>query len=174
MRKIAIFNQSDQMALLGACQSDHEYIPIWLMMRCGMHPSDVSRAKDNITFSGDFMEYRRAKNQKPMRIMIPKDLKPRLEKWLKSGRKISREGYFHLVRRVGIRINHPECTPMSLRHTFCIEELRRYMKMLRPPPDYMFLLAKRMGCGVEIVRQNYIDLEQWEGIGEESDGKEPS
>lgn len=169
MNKIAIFDQSLQMALIGACQSDHEYIPMWLMMRCGMHPSDVSRAKENITFSGDFIEYHRAKNQKPMRIMIPKDLKPRLEKWLKSGRKLSRMGYYYLVKRVGERIGHPEWTPMNLRHVFCIEELRRYAKMQRPPPDYMYLLAQRMGCGIKIVRQNYLDLQQMEDLGVESD-----
>ena len=164
-QKIAIFDRSDQMALLGACESDQEYVPIWLMMRCGMHPSDVSRANEKVRFNGEFIEWKRAKNSKSRREIVPPVVRPRLEKWLKNGRKLTRIAYNLLVKRVGERIDHPEYSPMTLRHTFCIEQLRHFSSMDKPPPDFIGLVAIKMGCTREVVYQNYIDLEQWERMG---------
>lgn len=166
MQKIAIFDPTEQASLLGACESDNEFIPIWLMMRCGMHPSDISAARTKFKFNGQFLEWKRAKNSKPRREMIPEDVLPRLRKWLKSGRKLTRIGYFLLVQRVGGRVGHPEWSPMTLRHTFGLEELRRFAKQQPPPPDFIGLVAKKMGCTRDVVMQNYIDLGQWERLGE--------
>ena len=164
-QKIAIFDEIEQKALLGAAESDHEFIPIWLMMRCGMHPSDVTNAKHKLRFNGEFIEWKRAKNSKPRREIVPEDVRPRLEKWLKKGRKLTRIGYNLLVKRVADRIGHEEYTPMTLRHTFCIQQLRYFSGMDRPPPDFIGLVAIKMGCTREVVYQNYIDLEQWERMG---------
>lgn len=157
-RKIAIFEACDQDALLQACESDNEFVPIWLMMRCGMHPSDVSDAKDKITINGQFIEYKRAKNAKSRRELVPENILPRLVKWLKVGRRLTREGYFYLVARVGNRVDHPEYSPMTLRHTFCIQQLREYADN----PDPIRLVSIKMGCSEDIVAQNYLDLNQWE------------
>ena len=165
-QKIAIFNEVEQKALLGACESDHEFIPIWLMMRCGMHPSDVTKAKDKIRFNGDFIEWKRAKNSKSRRELVPADVRPRLEKWLLKGRKLKRGSYNLLVSRIGERIGHPEYSPMTLRHTFCLQQLRHFQNLERPPPDFIGLVATKMGCTREVVYQNYIDLTQWESMGE--------
>ena len=168
-RKLAIFDKRDQMALLGACEGDNEFVPIWLMMRCGMHPSDVSAAGKKITWNGRTIEWKRAKNAEPRREMIPKDVAARLEHWLKRGRKLTREGYFHLVRRVGERVGHSEYSPLTLRHTFGLNELRRFNDMPKPPPDIFSLVAIKMGCTEKTVKGYYIDLEQWERLGEEDD-----
>jgi integrase len=165
-QKLAIFEEQEQNALLGACQeNDNEYIPIWLMLRCGMHPSDISKAKDKFRFNGQFLEWKRAKNSKPRREIVPKDVMPRLVKWLKKGRKLTRVGYYQLVQRVGTRVGHPEYSPMTLRHTFGLQELRKFMRQKPPPPDFIGLVAKKMGCDREVVMQNYIDLTQWENLG---------
>ena len=164
-QKIAIFDETEQAALLGVCESDQEYVPMWLMMRCGMHPSDVSRAKEKLRFNGDFIEWKRAKNSKPRREIVPKDVRPRLEKWLTKGRHITRVGYNLLVSRIGERIGHSEYSPMTLRHTFCLQQLRYFMGMDPPPPDFIGLVATKMGCTREVVYQNYLDLAQWEGLG---------
>jgi integrase len=164
-QKLAIFDEQDQAALLGKCESDNEFIPIWLMLRCGMHPLDVSRARDKIRFNGQFIEWKRVKNAETRREIIPKDILPRLERWLKQGRKLTRGGYFQLVGRVGARMGHPEYSPQTLRHTFGLQELKRFIKMPKPPPDYMALVAKKMGCRKETVMQYYIDLDQWERLG---------
>jgi integrase len=171
MQKLAIFDEQEQNALLGACQeSDNEYIPIWLMLRCGMHPHDISKAKDKFRFNGQFLEWKRAKNSKPRREIIPKDVRPRLEKWLKHGRKLTRVGYNQLVHRIGARVGHPEYSPLSLRHTFGLQELRGFMKQRPPPPDFIALVAQKMGCKRETVMQFYIDLTQWAGLGGQQDG----
>ena len=162
-RKLAIFEKSDQLALLAACEianggrGDPEFVPIWLMMRCGMHPSDISDAKDIIKINGQFIEWRRAKNEEPRRELVPKDVMPRLINWLKKGRKLRRQGYFELVRRVGERVGHPEYSPMSLRHTFCDEMLEKY----KDNPDPIRLVARLMGCSEEVVLDNYLSLDQW-------------
>jgi len=171
-QKLAIFDEKEQAALLGACESDSEFIPLWLMMRCGLHPCDISRSKEKFSFDGDFLMWKRAKNAKPRREHIPPDIRPRLERWLRHGRKLSRVGYYQLVRRVGARIGHPEWTPMTLRHTFCLQELRRYSSMRPPPPDFISLVARRMGCTREVVIQNYLDLTQWESLGGKEGGEQ--
>ena len=167
-QKTAIFDEKDQFTLLGACESDREFVPVWLMMRCGMHPSDVSKAKEKLRFNGDFIEWKRAKNSKPRRELVPKDVKPRLEKWLERGRILTRVGYNLLVGRIGDRVGHPEYSPMTLRHTFCIQQLRYFSGMERPPPDYIGLVAVKMGCTRDVVVQNYIDLQQWMDLAGES------
>ena len=168
-QKTAIFKETDQLALLGACESDNEFIPIWLMMRCGMHPSDVSNASKKVTFQGKFMFWGRVKNQYRRREIVPDSIRPRLDAWLKRGKKLSREGYFHMVGRVGERVDHPEYSPMSLRHTFAIQELRRMAKMNPQPPDPIALLAQKMGCTKAVAQQNYLDLQDWERLGEEGE-----
>ena len=166
-QKLAIFDEQEQKALLGACESDGDFIPVWLMLRCGMHPHDVSKAKDKFRFNGQFLEWKRAKNAKSRREIIPKDVRPRLEKWLKQGRKLTRVGYNQLVHRIGARVEHPEYSPLSLRHTFGLQELRGFMKQRPPPPDFIALVAQKMGCKRETVMQFYIDLKQWEDLGGE-------
>ncbi len=177
VQKLAIFDEKEQYALLGACEGDNEFVPIWLMMRCGMHPSDVAMAREKFRFNDQgkvrFLEWSRVKNAKPRREIVPDDIRPRLERWLAKGRKLTREGYFQLVRRVGARIGHPEYSPQTLRHTFCLQELRRFMRQNPPPPDPISLVAQKMGCTVAVVRQNYIDMLQWEALGGPSnDGQE--
>jgi len=160
MRKTAIFETTDQDALLRTCEGDNEFVPTWLMMKCGMHPSDVSCAREKIIINGQFIEYHRAKNAKPRREMVPADVMPRLISWLEHGRKLSRIGYYYLVSRIGARIGHPEYTPMTLRHTFCIQQLREYADN----PDPIRLVSIKMGCSENIVSQNYIDLKDWQKV----------
>ena len=167
MKKDAIFDPSDQKALLGACESDGEYIPIWLMMNCGMHPSDVSKSTKKIAVHGHYIEWKRAKNENPRREPIPLLLSGRLENWLKRGKKLTREGYWHLVGRVGERVGHPEYSPSTLRRTFGLNELRRFNTMRNPPPDIFKLVAKKMGCSEKVVRDYYIELTDWERLGED-------
>lgn len=167
--KLAIFDPKEQAALLGACESDSEFVPIWLMLRCGMHPSDISKAAEKFRFNGQFLEWRRAKNSKQRRELVPEDILPRLQRWLKQSRKLGRVGYNQLVHRIGTRVAHPEYSPLTLRHTFCLEELRRFMRMRPPPPDFIALVAQKMGCTREVVMQNYIDLVQWESLGGQQD-----
>lgn len=164
-QKLAIFDEQEQFALLGACEGDNEFVPVWLMMRCGMHPHDVSKAKEKFRFNGQFLEWKRAKNTKARREIVPPEVMPRLTEWLARGRKLTRVAYNQMVHRIGARVSHPEYSPLSLRHTFGLQELRRFMKMKPPPPDFIALVAQKMGCKRETVMQFYIDLTQWEGLG---------
>lgn len=165
MQKTAIQEESDQSALFSACESDSEFIPIWLMMRCGMHSYDVANAKTKLSVEGQFLTWKRAKNSRPRREIVPSDVMPRLKWWLARGKKLTPRGYNLLAHRIGERTGHPECSPMVLRKTFCLQELRRFMKMNPQPPDLIGLVATKMGCDRSVVQENYIDLIQWEGLG---------
>lgn len=167
MQKTAIFDEDEQLRIFSACESDREFVPIWLMMRCGIHPSDLSFEK--LRIEGRFLLWKRAKNANPRREMIPDDIMPKVKLWLARGKKLTRQGYNRMVSRVCERIGHPEYSPMTMRHTFCLQELRRLMRQRPPPPDFLTLVAKKMGCSRDVVAQNYIDLMQWESLGGEGE-----
>lgn len=166
-RKLAIFDETEQKALIGACEGDREYIPVWLMLKCGMHPHDITHAKEKFRFNGQFLEWKRAKNSNLRREIVPKDLLPRLKAWVESGQKLTRIGYNHLVHRVGERVGHPEYSPLTLRHTFGLQELRKTMNKKSPIPDPFAFVAQKMGCRRDTVLQYYIDADQWADLGED-------
>jgi len=166
-QKRAIFEDADQSALLGVCEGDSEFIPVWLMMRCGMHPCDVSTAGKKVKFDGKYISWKRAKNSYPRHELVPEYLRERMSAWLKRGRKLCRNGYWHLVSRVGSRIGHPEYSPQTLRHTFGTQMLKYYMSQPKPPPDVFDLVARKMGCSVFVVKGFYVDLQDWERAAED-------
>ncbi|MBU0684453.1 MAG: hypothetical protein ABIE25_09825 [Thermoplasmatota archaeon] len=173
-RKKAIFDEKIQRKLLDAC-SENEYIPIFLMLKLGMHPVDVlyrdGRWKvrkngeriwhDGMKFDGEWLEYRRCKNEQSRRFLIPVEVRPKLVHWMKYGRRISPDGIAQMVRRVGRRIGVDNLSPMNLRHTFGIQAFRRY----RGRNDAIALVASLMSCKEETARKYYLDLDQWMDAG---------
>lgn len=161
MQKNAIFKEQDQLAFLAEC-GDLEFVPCWLMLRCGMHTHDIVY-RDNLYFDGQWLQYKRCKTGRPRKFLIPPDVVPRLVKWLERGRRLTPDGYHKMVRRVGERAGlGTSITPMSLRHTFGLQELRRY----RRRADAIDLVAASMGCTRAVVVRYYIELQQWESMEE--------
>ncbi len=162
VQKVAIFEPEKQEALLRAC-SETEFIPVWLMMRCGMHIEDIVNRNEHFRFDGTWLLWRRSKTGRPRKVAVPPDVAPRLERWLKKGKRLTHNGYHKLVRRVGERAGlGRDITPMTLRHTFGLEMLRRY----RNRADAIDLVATMMGATPSVVRRYYVDLTQWERLGE--------
>jgi hypothetical protein len=65
-----------------------------------------------------------------------------------------------LTKRVGDRAGLAGVSPMTLRHTACLNFLRKN----RGHNDRLFLVAAKMGCSVQVVAQNYTDMESWEAM----------
>jgi len=159
--KEAIFDEKIQMSLLEACETDKEYIIVWMFINTGIHSKDLGGLKVK-NIDGHNILWRRAKNKKPRREMLPDDIMDRLIKFLNNKRRPkSRTSYLLIVQEIGDRIGLDHLSPMSLRHTFCINLLQEYGNH----PQCIDFVAKRMGCSRDVVVQNYIDLHQWVKLG---------
>jgi integrase len=165
--KQAIFDKAVQQRLLDACEGDKEYVVTWMFLNTGIHPKNLGELKiENL--SGQTLAWKRAKNARPRREMLPEELCTRLTRFLRwRGRPKSRVAYFQIIKRVGDRAGIPNVSPMTLRHTFCINLLREY----GAHPQTIDFVAKRMGCSRDVVIQNYIDLGQWEQLNPHADAK---
>ena len=163
--KKAIFDYKDQEKLLNSCESDKEYIILWLFLNTGMHPKDLGELTLKNIKNEEDISWKRAKNDKPRRETLPEDVMEKLKVFLKIKRRPkSRVAYYYIVRDVGARAKLKSIkgtiSPMTLRHTLCINLLREY----GDHPQAIDFVAKRMGCSREVVIQNYLDLQQWEKI----------
>jgi integrase len=173
-RKRAIFDEGLQEKILAVC-SESEYIPIWLMLKTGMHSVDVTyrngRYKvnrkgekewhDGLKFDGEYLEYKRCKNDQLREFRIPESIRPKLAHWLKNGRHISPGGLYQLVNRVGERAGVKGLSQMTLRHTFGTEALKRFSGR----NDAISFVAATMACSEAVVRRNYLNLDDWQNAG---------
>ena len=89
MQKDAIMSHDAQILLLAHAKEEgiHSYVPVWLMMRLGMHPRDLRK---ELTFTEGTLKWQRAKNHKPRKETIPAEMSDDLTAWLKDGRRYSR------------------------------------------------------------------------------------
>jgi len=158
MQKDAIMSQDAQLLLLAHAREEGltTLVPVWLMLRLGLHPADVAK---ELTFSNGTLKWGRAKNKVSRKEAIPDSVAHDLERWLSERRPYTRQGYNAMVRRLGALQGHPDWTPMTLRHTACIEFLREYLAKGRY--DAIDLVAVRMGCDRNVVAKNYLILDQW-------------
>ena len=156
--KLAIFDPVAVQSIRDAAQTLTERVVVGLMLETGIHPKDLI-GLDSLNLTDGWLQWKRAKNSRPRRELLPSDLAKDLERWLRyKGRPRSRVQIWRIVKSIGDRVGIPGLCPMSLRHTFCIMLLRQY----HGHPDRMLLTAHRMGCSIEVVAQSYLDLYQWE------------
>ena len=161
--KLAIFEKQDREKLLAACEDETEYMVIWIFLNTGMHPKNLIHLKPK-NLDGDWLTYKRAKNQKPRRELLPHDIAVRLEKWLHNRfRPKNRVSYWHICHEVGQRAGLKDVSPMTLRHTYCLILLES--PEIANHPDRLRLVSVKMGCSERVVMQNYLDLEQWKRRG---------
>lgn len=158
--KAAIFDPAKQAALLTACVEEEEWCTVWIILNTGMHPKNLVRlGPSNVDVkSGEwFLQYQRVKNDKARRYMLPPDVGERLRVFVAKRKRVqSTKGVWGIVKRVGARVGMPDVSPLSLRHTFCINLLREH--------DDIHLVAQEMGCSVQVVMRNYADLHAWKKL----------
>ena len=160
--KRAILDPKKEVELLEAADVVSERPAIWLMMKVGMHPENLLRLKEkNIDQDeqGIWLQFNRVKNAQPRRELLPNAIGNALIDFLlRKDRPKTRQGYWVMTERVGRRIGLKGISPMTLRHTACVNFLRQY----RDHTDRLKLVAVRMGCSERVVIQNYMDMEEWE------------
>lgn len=162
--KRGILDPKVEEKVLAAADPIMEWPAIWLMMKVGMHPENLVRLRVT-NFEKDsqacWLQFKRAKNSKPRREMLPVAVYGRVFAYIaRRDRPKTRQGYWDMARRVGEKAGLNGVSPMTLRHTACLNFLREF----RNHPDRFKLIATKMGCSEDIVAQNYIDMEAWERI----------
>lgn len=162
--KAPIYEPERQAAFLAAAAEEGEdaWCETYLMLKHGMHPKNVlSLLPSNVQQkTGEwFLSFKRVKNAKPRSDMLSRDVGPRIAAYVaKRARTKTRQGLFEMVRRVGKRVDIPDASPMTLRHTHCVNLIRRH----RGDPMCSLLVANNMGCAIDVVMRNYSHLDDWE------------
>lgn len=161
MRKTALFENKDCITFLDNAKTITDQVRSFLMLNYGMHPENLRRLqKDkNITERG-VLEYKRAKNDRPRRELLSKEQAKVIYSVVKRGAlKKSNRAYEYMCEEQGIGIDYssPPISPMTLRHTYVLNMMRRF--------DFdLELVSAKAGCNKSTVIQNYLDLEDWQDI----------
>jgi integrase len=159
-QKIAIVELEVQERILKACKPK-EYIGVYLMLKFGMHPKDLVR-KERLAFDGVWLSWKRAKTGRPRRFPISEDVRPKLAKWLATTTKKTRQAYWYTCKIVGLRVGIPNLSPMTLRHTACLNWIRE--EQAKGRTDVIDYVSVLMGATPDAVRRNYIDFEQYAAL----------
>ena len=163
-RKSAIFREEDQQRMLDACESNDEYVIVYLMMKYGVHPIDCVY-RDKMKYDGTMLRWPRCKTGLLREFLIAPSFKPKLEEWLAHGRRYSIDGIGDKVRTIAKRAGLKGVTPMSLRHTAALMLLHKW----RGHADAVQLAAEQLGCTEEVLRRNYVALKDWIQIREDEE-----
>ena len=152
--KYPILEQNYELKLLNACRNAKERGLISLLTITGMHVSTTrTLSRKNLKKQGDrtYIEYRRAKNGRPMRFEIPKTRLPDVLEFIDS-RKASRQYYHRIVKEIGTAAGFEDISPMTLRHSVCCAMLARDGNVS------LFTVPQKLGCSLQVVMRNYSQL----------------
>ena len=167
MQKVAIFDNDKVKLFLRSARTIDDEARMYMLVAFGMHPKNCRELMiENIT-EGNLLQFKRAKNSKMRRELLSEGVAEVLRDVISRNKlKISNTMYEDICKHLGrIAVPDYQCgnvSPMTLRHTFALNELRRTM-VGGNAPDFD-RVAMKMGCTINVVKQNYIDLEQWEDI----------
>ena len=161
---LALFDPDAPARILAAAQDDLDWGIAWCLLREGMHPTQILRLKPG-DLHGDWLRWKRVKNEKPREAFVLDGDKQRMELFLamqKPTRKTIWMRAVSMSRRAGY-----DATPRELRKTAILNWIREY----RGRNDMMDLIAARAGCSREVVARFYLSLTQWEEAGKPSEAK---
>jgi len=167
MQKLAIFENEKVRQFLRSARTIDDEARMYMLVAFGMHPKNCRGLDEDSITDGNLLQFKRVKSGKPRRELLSEGVAEVLRDVIKRG-KLNKSNtlYQDICKQLGrIVIPNYECghvSPMTLRHTFALNELRRTM-VGGNAPDFD-RVAMKMGCTIQVVKQNYIDLEQWEEI----------
>lgn len=164
VRKVAIFNNEDCIKLLESAKTITDQVRVYLMLAFGMHPENLRNLtggpKGNVRPEG-IIQFTRAKSYAPMRHLITENQAEVIIKIIRSGKlKVNNRTYEYVCKYMGESLPKYQTKPVSpdtLRHTYILNELRRFNCDLH-------LVSVKAGCHIRTVKQNYLDLLDWERI----------
>lgn len=167
MQKVAIFENEKVKNFLRSARTVDDEARMYMLVAFGMHPKNCRELTEESITDGGLLQYKRVKSAKSRRELLSENVAEVLRDVIKRKKlNISNTMYEDICKPLG-RIAVPDyqsgnVSPMTLRHTFALNELRRTM-VGGSSPDFD-RVAMKMGCTINVVKQNYIDLEQWESI----------
>ncbi len=162
---LAIFDPSAPARILAAARDDQDWGIAYLILREGMHPTQIVRLRPS-DLHDHWLTWKRVKNEKPREALIPDGDLERLKAFLAHPR-LSRKQMWarmlSLTRRAGF-----DATPRELRKTAILGWLRDY----KDRRDTLELVSARAGCSLETVTRYYLDLTMWEQAGAPSERRD--
>ncbi len=159
---LAIFDPAAPARILAEARDDHDWGIAYLILREGMHPTQIVRLRAS-DLHGSWLTWKRVKNEKPREALIPDGDRERLIAFL-SRPKLCRKQMWERMKAMTRRAGY-DATPRELRKTAILNWLREY----RDRNDVLHLVAARAGCDVETVTRYYLDLTMWEQAGAPSE-----
>lgn len=160
---LAIFDPEAPAKILAAARDDLDWGIAWTILREGMHPEQIRRLRPDNLKGGEWLVWRRVKNENPRQAFVPQADRERMGRFL-AWDKPSRVTIWHRAVAMASRAGY-EANPRELRHTAILNWLREYAGR----NDALDLTAARAGCSREVVSRYYISLRQWEELGRPSE-----
>ena len=138
----------------GVCRNDYERGMVYILQHTGMHISSLCDLQDGDIDLKGFIHWRRPKNDKPMRSLIPKGDIPGCEKWILmwGENRRSHRAIQYKIATIGERAGYPGLAAMSFRTQYACTLLDEGT----PPHKVVFM----MGCSLETLMNHYTQLEQ--------------
>jgi hypothetical protein len=168
-QKIAIQRNEDVLTFLNAAKTLTDQVRAFCLVNYGSHPENLRGWKNgkHITIGENtgIIEYKRAKNAKPMTFIIPKHHAEAIASVVRRGRlNVSNRRYEQICGYMGESVPDyltPPVSPWTMRHTFILNSLKRHLNH----PNCMNLVAIEAGCTVETVARNYLTMNEWIAAG---------
>ena len=170
--KIAIQDNQDVINFLKASKNLEDEVRMYLIIAFGMHPKNLrtlkagdDKTKGNVITKRGVLEFKRAKNQKPRRELLSEEIATVIWHVAKRGKLNVTNTYLQQIckeqgRKAIPKYKTPPVSPMTLRHTYILNQLRRHTGRA----DRIDLVTKGAGCTRDVVMQNYLDYADWEGL----------
>ena len=163
---LAIFDPDAPARILAAAQDETDWGIAWCLLKEGMHPTQIVRLSGK-NLHGDWLTWKRVKNERPREAFVPKDDQTRLLAFLENHKPTRKTMWLRVIamsRRAGY-----DATPRELRKTAILGWIREY----RGRQDMMALVAARAGCSQDTVARYYLSLTQWEAAGSPTERRSP-
>jgi len=138
----------------GSCRNAYERGLVFILQHTGAHISSllVTENKKRMVLRGDYLYWRRPKNNKPMRSRVPRGDRPVIMAWLDliPGNRTGRALQYKL-KTIGERSGFPDLSPMSFR----VQYGCKLLDDGKPPHEVCHLL----GCTLGVLMNNYAQLQ---------------
>ena len=152
--KYPVLDPNFPLAMIGACEDDVERGLVRILLT-GMHISNVvSLTEKNIIREGPnvYLTWGRVKTGKQLRAWVRgKNELADMRAFITRKRRKTIRWYQRLVKIIGERAGYENISPMTFRHSRCVQLLKEH--------DYNVpLVAQLMGCSQNVIIRNYAQL----------------
>jgi len=155
------------MKIRGVCRNDYERGMVYILQHTGMHVSNLVGLQDLAIDDNGWLKWRRVKNKKPMRAMIPKGDIATCILWITAygHHRRSTRAIQYKIKAIGERSGYPGLSPMSFRAQYAITMLDDGMQ----PHEVKHML----GCSLETLMNHYAQIQAARRVIRDDEDDEP-